>query len=302
MSHLAKRAVVYNAATPRTLLQTKLLQLIILTITQESFTLSESVLAIPVSVTFESFWFLVKFKHLNLQLLLLWFVNYSGATDEPVSGILRGNATLLCESDATDIFSIDLSRLKSILSWQNETSDAESESQNGRVFKEGACGVFIKDKISVKKGEPLKLDVLLPNADKVEHRGKRTTGGKVVWSRSHGVRSDRMIIRDRNLTINNFTATDAGTYEVLDSEGQILIMVTVDIQKYFDTESEMSSTQQHTSPLLGMFLVGLVLLLVVLVAVREKRCTDVPEVHCTVTKGCARSVLVTLKILQKEAK
>ncbi|XP_057205908.1 uncharacterized protein LOC130564046 [Triplophysa rosa] len=282
--------------------------------------MSESVLAIPVSVTFESFWFLVKFKHLNLQLLLLWFVNYSGATDEPVSGILRGNATLLCESDATDIFSIDLSRLKSILSWQNETSDAESESQNGRVFKEGACGVFIKglrlsdagkyilrvyyhdDKISVKKGEPLKLDVLLPNADKVEHRGKRTTGGKVVWSRSHGVRSDRMIIRDRNLTINNFTATDAGTYEVLDSEGQILIMVTVDIQKYFDTESEMSSTQQHTSPLLGMFLVGLVLLLVVLVAVREKRCTDVPEVHCTVTKGCARSVLVTLKILQKEAK
>ncbi|KAA0717422.1 hypothetical protein E1301_Tti022067 [Triplophysa tibetana] len=176
------------------------------------------------------------FKLLNLQLLLLWFVNYSGATDKPVSGILGGDAMLLCDSsDATDIFSIDLSRIKGIFSCRNETCDPENDSQNGRVFKEGACGFIIKDTISVKKGEPLKLDVLLPNADKVEHQGKRTTGGKVVWSRSHGVWSDRMIIIDRKLIINNFTTTDTGTYEVLDSEGQILIMVTVDIQNNFDT-------------------------------------------------------------------
>ncbi|XP_056600826.1 uncharacterized protein LOC130418763 [Triplophysa dalaica] len=157
------------------------------------------------------------FKHLNLQLLLLWFVNYrvfAGATDKPVSGILGGDATLLCESDATDIFRLDLSRIKSIIACQNETCDAESDSQNGRVFKEGVCGFIIKGlrlsdagkyilrvynhddqtlqrtyqlciqyTISVKKGEPLKLDVLLSNADKVEHKGKRTTGGKVVWSR-----------------------------------------------------------------------------------------------------------------------
>ncbi|KAK2887752.1 hypothetical protein Q8A67_015980 [Cirrhinus molitorella] len=83
------------------------------------------------------------------------------------------------------------------------------------------------DEISVKKGEELKLGVLLSNAYKVVHWTKRSTGRKEDWIRSHGVRRDRMTIRDGNLIINNFTASDAGTYEVLDIEGQILIMVTV---------------------------------------------------------------------------
>lgn len=83
------------------------------------------------------------------------------------------------------------------------------------------------------------MDVLLSNAYKVVHWTKRSTGWREDWNRSHGVRSDRMTIRDGNLIINNFTATDAGTYEVLDSEGEILIMVTVtgercsvDVKKY----------------------------------------------------------------------
>ncbi|KAK7138405.1 hypothetical protein R3I94_013885 [Phoxinus phoxinus] len=71
------------------------------------------------------------------------------------------------------------------------------------------------------------MDVLWINADKVVHWARRSTGQKEDWSRGHGVRRDRMTIRDNNLIINNFTATDAGTYEVLDSEGEILIMVTV---------------------------------------------------------------------------
>lgn len=79
----------------------------------------------------------------------------------------------------------------------------------------------------MQEGEELKLDVLLFNAYKVEHWTKRSTGRKEDWNRSHGVRCDRMTIRDGNLIINNFTATDAGTYEVLDSEAEILIMVTV---------------------------------------------------------------------------
>lgn len=79
----------------------------------------------------------------------------------------------------------------------------------------------------MKEGAELKLDVLLPNAYKVVHWTKRSTGRKEDWNRSLGVRSDRMTIRDGNLIINNFTATDAGTYEVLDTVGEILIMVTV---------------------------------------------------------------------------
>lgn len=69
---------------------------------------------------------------------------FAGATDKPVSGILGGDATLSCECDATDILSIELSRIKIIFSCRNETCDAESDSQNGRVFKEGVCGFVIK--------------------------------------------------------------------------------------------------------------------------------------------------------------
>ncbi|XP_077086259.1 uncharacterized protein LOC143738165 [Siphateles boraxobius] len=197
------------------------------------------------------------FKLFNL-LFLMWLYNNSGSSTIPLSGIKGGNVTLSCKSEDREIVSIDLSRLKILLSCQNE----ECKSENVRVFKEGSCDIIIKDLrfsdagkyilrvdyknpqtelepqtleyqlciqdyISVKKGEELKLDVLLINADKVVHLAKRSTGRKEGWRRGHGVSSDRMTIRDRNLIINHFTATDAGTYEVLDSEGQILIMVTV---------------------------------------------------------------------------
>ncbi len=79
----------------------------------------------------------------------------------------------------------------------------------------------------MKIGEELKLDVLLPNADKVQHQSRRSTGWKEDWSRTDGVQSERIIIRDRNLIINEFTARDAGSYEVLDPDGEILITVKV---------------------------------------------------------------------------
>ncbi|KAF4100926.1 hypothetical protein G5714_019122 [Onychostoma macrolepis] len=105
--------------------------------------------------------------------------------------------------------------------------------------------LLFQDEISVKKGEELKLDVQLSNAYKVVHWTKRGTERKEDWNKSHGVRSDRMTIRDGNLIINNFTATDAGTYEVLDTEGEILIMVTVTESKdkinYFNDD-----IQQHS--------------------------------------------------------
>ncbi|ROL44074.1 hypothetical protein DPX16_1090 [Anabarilius grahami] len=192
-----------------------------------------------------------RFKHLNLLLLLSLF-NYSETSTIPVTGIKGGSVTLSCDFEAKDI---DLRRFsKNILSCQND----ECESENGRLFKEGSCDVIIKDlrlsdagkyilkvynddgqtelkmyqlcihdEISVKKGEQLKLDVLLVDADKVQHQSRRSTGWKEDWKRSEGVQNDRMTFRDGNLIIKNFASTDAGTYEVLDSEGEILIMVTV---------------------------------------------------------------------------
>ncbi len=84
---------------------------------------------------------------------------------------------------------------------------------------------FSLDKSSVKIGEQLKLDVLLASANKVETNssGKWTE----VWSRDHRVSNDRLTDTDGTLTIKDFTASDAGSYRVLDSEGEILITVTV---------------------------------------------------------------------------
>ncbi|RXN37060.1 hypothetical protein ROHU_002392 [Labeo rohita] len=83
------------------------------------------------------------------------------------------------------------------------------------------------DEISVEIGKQLKLDILLPNADKVEHQTEKSTGLMAVWSRSNVVWSDRLTNRDGNLIISEFAPSDAGTYIVLDSEGELLITLTV---------------------------------------------------------------------------
>jgi len=74
----------------------------------------------------------------------------------------------------------------------------------------------------VNKGAPLNLTFLLANADKLE---KNTSEG---WKEIH----------KENLIIHEFTANDAGTYRVLDSNNEILITVTVtgertDQHKYY---------------------------------------------------------------------
>ncbi len=79
----------------------------------------------------------------------------------------------------------------------------------------------------MKIGEKLKLDVLLPNAHKVEHQNKTRPEWTEVWSRSDGVQSERLTDTDGNLSINNVSASDLGSYRVQDSEGAILITVTV---------------------------------------------------------------------------
>ncbi|XP_048041627.1 uncharacterized protein LOC125265441 isoform X2 [Megalobrama amblycephala] len=194
-----------------------------------------------------------------LNLLLLCLIHYIESTEtspQSVTGEQGSNATLLCEFEDREISDIVLNRLsKIILVCQKE----ECKSGNGRVIKEGSCDVIIKDlrfsdagkyfmivyyrndqtevrqtlqyhlhiqgEISVKTGEQLKMDVLLINADKVE---KNSSGEWTeVWTRGHGVSSDRLTDRDGNLTISNFTVSDTGTYRVLDSEGEIWITVTV---------------------------------------------------------------------------
>jgi len=81
------------------------------------------------------------------------------------------------------------------------------------------------DEISVKKGEDLKLDVLLTNADKVERNSG--SGWTELWRRGHGVSSDGLSVSEQTLIIHEFTDTDTGSYRVLDSNNETWITVTV---------------------------------------------------------------------------
>ncbi|XDV33546.1 hypothetical protein PO909_003926 [Leuciscus waleckii] len=194
---------------------------------------------------------------LNLLLLLFCFISHCGTTPVSVMGKKGSSVTLTCESEAREITRIVLSKLsKNILVCENE----KCRSENSRVFKKGSCDIIIKDlrfsdagkyilrvyynnpqaeekrqtleyhlhihdAISVQKGEDLKLDVLLINADKVERNSSE--GWTEVWTRGHGVNSDRLTVSDETLIINEFTVTDTGTYRVLDYEGETLITVSV---------------------------------------------------------------------------
>ncbi|XP_067282332.1 uncharacterized protein [Pseudorasbora parva] len=214
-------------------------------------------------------------------LLLICFITYSGTAPlrtafKHVTGTRGGEAILQCDFKAGEISDISLS------SWSKIIPVCENEEcENGRVFKKGSCDVIIKDltlrdagkyilrvyhtndqtelerliqeyqlhiqdEISVNTGEELKLDLLLINADKVETNssGEWTE----VWTRGHGVSSDRLTDSDGNLTINAFTSTDTGTYRVLDSEGQILITLTLTESKgKLDTDKiRTNGSEQHT--------------------------------------------------------
>ncbi|KAK2887756.1 hypothetical protein Q8A67_015984 [Cirrhinus molitorella] len=102
-----------------------------------------------------------------------------------------------------------------------------TKSDAPEMFFDKPIKLEIEDEISAKIGEELKLDVLLPDADKVQHQSRRSTGWKEDWSRTDGVQSERMTIRDGNLIVNEFTPRDAGSYRVLDPDGEPLITVKV---------------------------------------------------------------------------
>ncbi|XP_052389122.1 uncharacterized protein LOC127935358 isoform X2 [Carassius gibelio] len=214
------------------------------------------------------------FYRLNHLLLLLHCLLYhSGNTSNPVSGEKRGNIRLRCEHEDNNIVHIDLFRLS------EDIDVCETEECRGRVFKEGNCDVVIKnlifsdagkytlriyynndqtelkllirtyqlhsyDEISGKIGKPLKMSVLVSDADKVETNSSGEW--KEVWTRDHGVQSDRMNETDGNLIIKSFLDRDAGTYRVLDAEGEILITVTIKITAS-STESDTESLEKHTN-------------------------------------------------------
>ncbi|XP_016109337.1 uncharacterized protein [Sinocyclocheilus grahami] len=228
------------------------------------------------------------------NLLLLCLVYHSGITSISVSGEKGGNITLTCEHETNKIVHIEL------FSEPGEIDVCQDEECSGRVFKEGNCDVVIKnlsfsdagkyilrmyynndltelerlirtyqlhihDEITVKTGEELKMSVLLSNADKVE---KSSSGEwREVWSRTDGVQSDRLNVTDGNLIFKSFTASDAGTYRVLDSKEKTLITVTI-------TESkEKLDTEQHRNWIVPVLvcLVILVVLIVISVIIWRRR-------------------------------
>ncbi|XP_051728011.1 uncharacterized protein LOC127500693 isoform X9 [Ctenopharyngodon idella] len=242
----------------------------------------------------------VPFNRLNL-LLLLCLVYHSESSSISVSGIKGGSVTLSCDFEDREILVISLN------SQSENIPVCQEKNCSGRVFKEGSCDVIIKDlifsdagkyilivyynndqrepkreilkyhlhiqdEISVKRGEELKMDVLLINADKVQHWTNRSTGQKEVWTRGHGVRSDRLNISDETLIINRFTVTDTGTYRVLDSEGEILITVTVTESKgnLKNTDEDKTDDSEHHTVGYWIVAVGLTVILVLTAVVLHK--------------------------------
>ncbi|XP_077086312.1 uncharacterized protein LOC143738186 isoform X3 [Siphateles boraxobius] len=242
---------------------------------------------------------------MNLLLLLLCFISYRGSSTKPVSGIKGGIVTLSCESEDREIVDISLIRRS------KKIPVCEKKNCSGRVCKEGSCDVIIKDliysdagkyflyvyynndqreverqireyhlhihdEISVKKGEDLKLDVVLINADKVERNSR--SGWTEVWRRGHGVSSDRLIISDQTLIIHDFTVTDTGTYRVLDSNNEALITVTVTESvldskgNLNDTEKDKTDDTEHRHH--WILLVGLTVVLLVLVVIHRHFARD----------------------------
>ncbi|XP_048041526.1 uncharacterized protein LOC125276038 isoform X5 [Megalobrama amblycephala] len=220
---------------------------------------------------------------LNL-LLLLCLVYHSESSSISVTGIKGGRVTLSCDFEDREILVIHLISRSEII------SVCQEKNCSGRVFKEGSCDVIIKDlifsdagkyflrvyyyndqreleyhlhihdEISVETGEQLKMDVLLINADKVE---KNSSGEWTeVWTRGHGVSSDRLTDRDGNLTISNFTVSDTGTYRVLDSEGEILITVTVTESKgnLKNTDEDETDSEHHSYWIVAVVLTVILIL------------------------------------------
>lgn len=79
-------------------------------------------------------------------------------------------------------------------------------------YNNDKCLYFSSEGISVKTGEQLKLDVLFPNVNEVKLQTESSSEDKEIWKRGHDVHNDRVTVRGSNLNINDFTASDAGTY------------------------------------------------------------------------------------------
>ncbi|KAL1254887.1 hypothetical protein QQF64_012948 [Cirrhinus molitorella] len=179
-----------------------------------------------------------------------------------VMGKKGASVVLPCEFEAREIFHIHLNReSKKVLVYQNEYC-------RKRVCQKGACDVIIKDlrlrdagkyilkvyyinavsvlepqirtyqlhiydDIFVEIGGRLQLDVLLSDAHQVTHQNKSSAEWKEVWNRDSKKRVtlDRMNNCDGTLTIEAFMDDDAGIYRVLDFEGEIMITVTVIVEK-----------------------------------------------------------------------
>ncbi|KTF71690.1 hypothetical protein cypCar_00048782, partial [Cyprinus carpio] len=190
------------------------------------------------------------------MLLSFCFVYHSGASTVKFKN--GDNATLTCKYEAKDISDIRFIRQGKPVHFADIPICEEYTKGSGRVCKKEACDIIIKDlifsdagnyifrfnyknaltdltyqlhiydEICVNIGEQLKLDVLLSEADKVQHQSSGSKKWKEVWKRGHGVQNDQLNDRDGNLIINNFTASNSGTYKVLGSEGETLITVTVE--------------------------------------------------------------------------
>ncbi|XP_051949453.1 uncharacterized protein LOC127620303 [Xyrauchen texanus] len=225
------------------------------------------------------------------------FVAFDESTREIlVIGKKDHNVTLPCNATSNQSFDIHFyNRTKKM-------NVCQSEECNGPVFKSGNCDIVLKnvtftdagkyslkiyltdsdtvskvlfdgtyqlqidDETSVKKGDDLILDVVLSNADIVEHQLNTSSEWISVWKRGEDP-TGRVTDINGVLNITGFTDSDAGIYRVLNSNEQILIKINVTENVTASGKESIQDNTTLSTRLIGVIVSVLVPVCVVIVIV-----------------------------------
>ncbi|XP_057211106.1 uncharacterized protein LOC130567177 isoform X2 [Triplophysa rosa] len=136
--------------------------------------------------------------------------------------------------------------------------------------------LHIRDDISLNAGDNLTLGVLLPEAVEVRHH--QHIEHEVLW-RKGDKPNKRVTVSDGNLTISNITASDTGTYKVLDHNNKTLITVNLEVNgtkasEHQNSKDEPPTKKEDTGSRIGIWLVipfGLVFCVILFLILLSKK-------------------------------
>ncbi|XP_051560741.1 uncharacterized protein LOC127445043 [Myxocyprinus asiaticus] len=165
--------------------------------------------------------------------------DYKGRVDIPEEMLVRGNCSLFLQ----DVQFSDAGIYESYLV-------VDESSIKSRIFIQSVQLAVIDHKSikSVETGGELILDLFTHQAKQVIFQNSNDTSWTVLWKRGKVTnRKHHLTERDDRLLLRRVTASSAGTYKVLDSQGLALSTVKVSVRE--PMPSREGSFQKNHSPL-----------------------------------------------------